>query len=331
MSKRKIVALGCVLSLALSSLMASARTDDAVVFADFEGEGVPVVGQTIPSGEAGNVWLNGVEDTTLTFDGSAMKMEMGATGYVGIGNPAVQMRTADGSVAYQYLVIRIKGETGGENRMETGGLMISIGGAEGSHVRALNDRSVGTAAPALGRDGNPLPEITTEYQNFVIALNDQNIRDAEASKCISINFNNVMNPVTLYIDDIYFTNTYPSDAAEYTPPTTPADPSEPDTPAEPSEPDAPDESEPAESDTPSAPESGAESEQEESESPDSSSGSSASVPSDSSAADDTSSPASRNDGGLSTGAIIGIVAAVVVVLGGGAAALYFFVIRKKIA
>lgn len=41
---------------------------------------------------------------------------MGATGYLGLGNGFVRMRQDDGSVTYKYLVLRIKGETGGENR-----------------------------------------------------------------------------------------------------------------------------------------------------------------------------------------------------------------------
>lgn len=40
---------------------------------------------------------------------------MGATGYLGLGNGFVRMRQDDGSVTYKYLVLRIKGETGGEN------------------------------------------------------------------------------------------------------------------------------------------------------------------------------------------------------------------------
>lgn len=106
--------------------------------------------------------------------------------------------------------------------------MISIGGAEGSHVRALNDRDVGTAPPRWARTTTRCRQLPPNTRSFVIALNDQNIRKAEASRCISININNVMNPITLYIDDIYFTNTYPSDAAEYVP-------DEPDEPAGPSD------------------------------------------------------------------------------------------------
>ena len=326
----KALAGGCAAVLMLPSMLASARTDDAVVFADFEGTGTPAVGQKLPGNEPGKeVWLNGTEDATVTLTGTELKVEMGATGYLGLGNGFVRMRQDDGAVTYKYLVLRIKGETGGENRKETGGIMISIGGAEGSHVRALNDRDVGTAPPALGKDNNPMPAITTEYQNFVIALNDQNIRKAEASRCISININNVMNPITLYIDDIYFTNTYPSDAAEYVPdePDEPAGPS--DTPDPGNTTTTPPSTDPTTSDVESDPSVPADassnpaSGNNESKVPTTSGAPKTTVP-------DSSASANNNGGGLSMGAIIGIVAAVVVVLGGGGAALYFFVIRKKI-
>ena len=59
----KALAGGCAAVLMLPSMLASARTDDAVVFADFEGTGTPAVGQKLPGNEPGKeVWLNGTED-----------------------------------------------------------------------------------------------------------------------------------------------------------------------------------------------------------------------------------------------------------------------------
>ena len=55
----KALAGGCAAVLMLPSMLASARTDDAVVFADFEGTGTPAVGQKLPGNEPGKeVWLN---------------------------------------------------------------------------------------------------------------------------------------------------------------------------------------------------------------------------------------------------------------------------------
>lgn len=130
------------------------------------------MGSKIPGNTANNneAWLNGLENAEVSLENGALKLRFTGTGFLTMGNPTVCFADVDGNPQYQYLVIRMRGESGGENRTEMGGLMMSIGGGEGAYSRSLNNRAVGTVPPAVGPNGEVLPTITTEYQNFVIPL-----------------------------------------------------------------------------------------------------------------------------------------------------------------
>ncbi|HCA28852.1 MAG TPA: hypothetical protein DEP23_04420 [Ruminococcaceae bacterium] len=322
----KIIVCLATVSMLFTMMVSAARTSDAVVFADFNGTGQAVVGQKLPGNEPGKeVWLNFANMAEVAMVDNALKVEFQPDGNIGLGNGAVHMRANNGEPAYKYLVLRIKGADGNENRTTVGGLMISIGGAEGSHLRSLNDREVGIAIPALDRNGNYMPAITKSYQNFVIPLNKQNIRATGGD--ISINFNYVMNQGTLFFDDIYFTDTYPSDADEYKPattttknPTTSSNTKEKTTNA------------PSSSSNNVSQTDATQSTQEQTSITMQSSDTTLAAETTQTGTNqpDAQSGSGNQDDGLSTGAMIAIILAVVLVVGGGLAALYIFVIRKKL-
>ena len=85
------------------------------------------------------MWLNFANNTKLSIVDKALKVEFEPDGNFGIATLS-NLRAENGEPTYKYSVIRIKGEKGNENRTAVGGLIISIGGAEGSHMRSLNDR-----------------------------------------------------------------------------------------------------------------------------------------------------------------------------------------------
>ena len=72
----------------------------------------------------------------------------------------------------------------------------------------MNDVA-GIARPFRDPYGNPMPTLTTEYQDFVIALTEDNVRINPGKAVSGINFNNAVSTITLYIDEIYLTNTIP--------------------------------------------------------------------------------------------------------------------------
>lgn len=192
------------------------RTPDAAVYADFNGQDTELAVGVIPGDTV--TYLNGIgDDTSASLTGGALKIELGPSGFVVLGQDRVKIRDDTGNVSYNYMVIRIRGENGNENRSESGGILMFIGGGDGSHGITLNDRATGTAPCAVDASGNPMNAISTEWQEFAIALTSENVRDQAG--CTGLNINNVSGNVTLYIDDIYFTNTYPETAAVYNPET----------------------------------------------------------------------------------------------------------------
>ncbi len=196
------------------SAYAYARNSDAAVYADFDGADMQLgVGQ-IPANTP--VFLNGMdENSTASLVGGALKVEFSNGGFICLGQDNVKIRDLNtGKVNYQYMVIRIKGEVGNENRTEAGGLLLFIGGGDGSHAITLNDRPTGVAPCATDASGKPMNAISTGWQEFAIKLSDSNVRP-EKEKCTGLNINTVSTAATLYIDDIYFTNKAPKTAAVY--------------------------------------------------------------------------------------------------------------------
>lgn len=225
--KRIFVVLFAALFITVFAVpaLAYSRSGNADVYADFNAaDGVYESGAI--AGEENLFYLNGIADnTTFSIENGVAKIEMGSGGFVVFGQDSVVLRDEAGkrNSKYNYLVMRIRGEVGNENRTAAGGLLLFIGGGDGSHAITLNDRPTGVAPAALDAKGQPMNAISTEWQEFAIALNESNIRTRNDGKPVNgLNINTVSTSATLYIDDIYFTDTAPSTAAVYNPETSTA-------------------------------------------------------------------------------------------------------------
>lgn len=215
-----LVAVLCIASAGIS-VLAYERSADAAIYTDFNAEDATISETGGISCESGVVYLNGKGDnTTVSIVDGAAKIEMDSGGFAVFGQDAVEIRDASGNLKYNYVVLRIKGESGNENRTQSGGILLFIGGGDGAHAITLNDRSTGVAPAALDANGQPMNAISTDWQEFVIKLNESNVRRRDDGKPVTgFNINTVSVPATLYIDDIYFTNTAPKTAAVYDPST----------------------------------------------------------------------------------------------------------------
>lgn len=228
LSRMLAVVMTAALLTAGASTALAARPDDAKVYADFNNGPMAEPEQTMQAtDEGGALYINdGPIDAKAELSDGALKLTLGPTGYYGMQNGAVQLRDIDGKLtAYKYLVVRMKGEKGQENVSGNGVLMMSIGGGDGSHIGTFNAEAAGGPTPFLDPDGKTMPTITTEYQDFVIALTEDNVRKNPGKAVTGINFNNSVGQLTVYIDEIYLTNTVPegyenNGSTPVTPPTT---------------------------------------------------------------------------------------------------------------
>lgn len=205
-----VLLTAAVLSSGISAL--AARPDDALVYADFNNGPLAEPDSSMQAtDDGGSLYINdGPIDATAELVDGALKLTLGPTGYYGMQNGDVQFRDVDGNLTdYKYLVVRMRGERGQENVSGNGVLMMSIGGGDGSHIGTFNSEAAGGPTPFLDPDGKTMPTITTEYQDFVIALTEDNVRKNPGRAVTGINFNNSVGQLTVYIDEIYLTNTIP--------------------------------------------------------------------------------------------------------------------------
>lgn len=190
---------------------AAAAPSDAVMYADFNTGPMAEPEGSMPATENGGTLT--VNDGPIAANAEivdgAMKLTLGVGGYYGIQSDTAVFRDASGKITdYKYLVIRMKGEIGDENTSPKG-FMMSIGGGDGLHIGTFSAEPLGTAMPYKDPDGKNMPLITTEYRDFVIALSDDIIRPDQGRDLSGINFNTAASSVTIYIDEIYLTNTIP--------------------------------------------------------------------------------------------------------------------------
>lgn len=214
---KKIISTLCTLAILLAMLSFAAvpalaeAPDDALFYADFNNGPMAEPEQSMQATDGGgSLYINnGPINAQASLVDGALKLTLGTSGYYGMNNTQVTLRDPEGNLtAYQYLVIRMKGEYGTENTPGAGGLMMSIGGGDGPHMGTFV--SSGDVPPFLDPDGCYMPLITTEYQDFVIALSQSNVRVNEGKLVSGINFNNSVGSVTIYIDEIYLTNEIPA-------------------------------------------------------------------------------------------------------------------------
>ena len=210
---KKFISILCALALmccALALTVSAKAPADAQMYADFNHGPLANPEESMQATDNGGTLYinNGPINADASLVDGALKLTLGPSGYYGMNNPEVALRDPDGNLtSYKYLVIRMKGEFGTENTPGVGGLMMSIGGGDGPHLGTFV--SSGDVPSFLDPDGCYMPLITTEYQDFVIALTQANVRVNEGKLVSGINFNNSMGNVTIYIDEIYLTSEIP--------------------------------------------------------------------------------------------------------------------------
>ena len=199
-----LVAICVFVLLGIGMTASAAAPSDALYYADFNKGPMAQPEQSMQATDKGGTLY--INDGPIDAEASIVD------GYYGMGNGDIQFRDADGKLTdYKYLVVRMKGERGGENVVGNGAPMMVIGGGDGMHISTFNSEAAGIARPFLDPDGKTMPRITTEYQDFVIALTEENVRVNPGKVVSGINFNNAATNITLYIDEIYLTSTVPED------------------------------------------------------------------------------------------------------------------------
>ena len=212
--KKKLPAIITVITLMLAmfSFIASAAPADALYYADFNNGPMAEPEQSMQATDAGgSLYVNDgpIRAEAEIVDG-AIKLTLGSSGYYGINNTQCAFRDLEGNLtSYKYLVLRMRGEYGTENTPGAGGLMMSIGGGDGSHMGTFLSTASGDLQPFLDPEGCYMPLITTEYQDFVIALTESNVRVNPGRLVSGLNFNNSSGNITIYIDEIYLTSEIP--------------------------------------------------------------------------------------------------------------------------
>jgi hypothetical protein len=145
----------------------------------------------------GNVvyWIQFNEQTTPVIEaGGVLKLTAAGSGWYGT---ATDLAFTD---EYNCVAFRIKGENGGEETALT-----------------FNPDTLGskTFAELIGPDGNPVPPITAEWQTIVVDIAKSGwpwLADGKQSyQNIHLNTNG---PLTVYIDEIYFTQVASENTAE---------------------------------------------------------------------------------------------------------------------
>lgn len=189
-----------------------AAPPDALFYADFNTGPLAEPEHSMQATEKGGTLYinNGPIDCQASIVDGALKLTLGPSGYYGMGCDLVKFRDESSKLTdYKYLVLRMKGERGKENVVGNGAPMMVIGGGDGPHIGTFLNDVAGIARPFRDPYGNPMPTLTTEYQDFVIALTEDNVRINPGKAMSGINFNNAVSTITLYIDEIYLTNTIP--------------------------------------------------------------------------------------------------------------------------
>lgn len=201
-----IAVASCAFVFAAAPVSAKAPAD-ALYYADFNNGPMAQPEEAMQAtDEGGQLYINdGPIKAEATLVDGAMKLTLGPSGYYGMNNTQVALRTTSGTLTdYKYLVIRMKGEVG--NGAENT-LMMSIGGGDGPHMGTFGRG--GDPQPYLDPEGCYMPDITTEYQDFVIALSQTNVRVNEGKLVSGLNFNNSSGNITIYVDEIYLTSEVP--------------------------------------------------------------------------------------------------------------------------
>lgn len=169
-------------TMAVSSASILAAPEGSMLLDDYNRAALGIQGNggayNTPNSKGITIYWIQMANTTAQVENNALKLQMNAKGWFGEGG-------AIKDPAFKYLVIKIKGEKGGEEKN-----------------LSLNPDAKGAVnyTDLKGSDGKPVPVITTEYQNIVIDIAKSGFKLPEGFE--AIHFNNI-DPITVYIDEIY--------------------------------------------------------------------------------------------------------------------------------
>ncbi|WP_163192335.1 hypothetical protein [Clostridium thermarum] len=185
MKKNKIGIFALVMAFVMSIFtmrVSAASPDNALLLDDYNRSSLGVEGNggayNTPNSQGITIYWIQWAKAVPQIEDNALKLQMEAQGWFGEGGMIKDP-------AFKYIIMKVKGEKGGEEQF------LSINPDAKGLVNFVDLK---------GPDGNPVPAITTEYQDIVIdiAASGFNLPDGLEA----IHFNNT-EPVTIYIDEIY--------------------------------------------------------------------------------------------------------------------------------
>lgn len=171
-----------VFSMSLRSLYVLADAKDIMLFDDYNRTELGVTGNggaynTPNSAGIAIYWIQ-MANTKAQIENNALKVSMNANGWFGEG-------AAIKDPAFKYIVMKVKGEKGGEEKF------LSIN---------PDAKGLKKFIELKGLDGKPLPAITKDYQNIVIDIEKSGLPIPDGFE--AMHFNNT-EALTIYIDEIY--------------------------------------------------------------------------------------------------------------------------------
>jgi hypothetical protein len=180
--KITILSLIFVFLMSINSLYVLADAKDIMLFDDYNRTDLGVTGNggaynTPNSAGIAIYWIQ-MANTRAQIENSALKVSMDANGWFGEG-------AAIKDPAFKYIIMKIKGEKGGEEKF------LSIN-PDAKGLKKFTELQ--------GIDGKPVPAITKDYQNIVIDIGKSGLPIADGFE--AIHFNNT-EAITVYIDEIY--------------------------------------------------------------------------------------------------------------------------------
>lgn len=198
----KYVKVLCVLICSAAVLVASVvgafgdAPATALLLDDYNREALGVEGEGggeygMPNNRGITIyWMQYNANTKPSIVDDALKLEFGGDGEGWFGQGG-SIKSEDG---YKYLVMRVKGEAGGEETL------VGIN-PDARHPQAV------AFADLVDPDGNPLT-ITTEWQDLIIDMEKSELNSRLYEKGFEALHFNSFGACTIYIDEIYLMQTY---------------------------------------------------------------------------------------------------------------------------
>lgn len=164
----------------------AADEPEVVIFEDYNRPELGVTGDggayNSPNSAGIAIYWIQMRNVTAQIENNALKLAMDKEAWFGEG-------VAFKNQNYKYIIMKIKGEKGGEEKFLT-----------------INPDAVGLKKfeDLKGPDGKPVPAITQEYRDIVIDIAKSGLNLPTGFE--AMHFNNT-GPLTVYIDEIYMSKT----------------------------------------------------------------------------------------------------------------------------